>query len=337
MPNILGLIPPVGYRVVKCFRRLNLYADHPESFPLDLRYRHTHELAFSLVAPFHIRFIFKGLENAGNKRAVFFFNHQSDFDPPATMMFMKRPGGYLAKKKICTYPIIDQIVRATDGNYLDRKDLRQEVRTIRDIGNKLTNDPEMNFIVFPEGQRSQDPINRTMKPFKPGSFKSAYYAKADIVPCCLYGTYALLEFNKPTKGVYPLQFTFLPCIKYEDYKDLSTVQLAQKVQAEVEEELERMRKLQPQLEAYWNTPEHIKEYKAECKARMKKYYALRSKERKADKKLAEQSLKEHPKNKQKYRPVVYTEQDRKNDIEAKKERAAEKAEFIRQAHERGEI
>lgn len=337
MPSVLRMIFPVVGKIARCLPRLNLYADHPESFPFDLRYRHTHQFAFSLIPAFRIRFVFKGLENAGDERAVFLFNHQSNVDPVEVMSVLNRPCGYLAKKQICTYPIIDQVMRSTDGNYLDRNDLRQEVKTIRDIASKLKKDPEMGFVIFPEGKRSQDPVHRTMSPYKPGSLKSAYYAKADIVPCVLYGTYSILEFSKPDRKVYPIQITFLPRLRYQDYKDLSTVELSALIEERTRQECERMRRLQPALEEYWNRPENAKEFRRELKARMKAYWKRRRKEIKADKKLAAAYHKDHPFNKDKYRPVVYTAEDARHDREAKAERDEEKKEFLRIARERGEI
>ena len=332
MPNILRLIPPVGYRVIQNYFRLREYSRYPYCYPLPLRYRFTHTFAFSLVKPFRIRFVFHGLKNAGDDRALFVFNHQSDFDPPAIMAMLYRPCGYLAKKVISTFPIINHIVSATDGDYLDRYDIRQEVRTIRGISQKLKNDPEMGYVIFPEGKRSQDPYFRTMSEYKPGSLKAAYNAKADIVPVALYGTYRLLEFGKRDFKVYPVQVTFLPRIKYEDYKGLSTVELSKKIQALTEAEVDRMRHLQAALESYWNQPEQVREFRRDVSKRMKEYFSRRRKEARADRKLARASLKEHPR-KDPFIPVTYTKVDKKHDAESKRERAQEKAEFIRRFKE----
>lgn len=336
MPNILRLLPPVGQKVAKYYGRLREYSLYPYRYPLDLRYRLTHDLALSLLKSFRIRFVFRGLENAGSERAVFAFNHQSDFDPVVIMMILNRKCGYLAKKAISQFPIIKHVVNSTDGQYLDRFNLRQEVRAIRSIGDSLTRDPEMGFVIFPEGKRSQDPVFRTMSEFKPGAFKAAYYGEADIVPVCLYGTYETLEFSKRDKRVYPIQITFLPRIKYEEYKRMSTVELSARIQQAMEVEVDRMRKLQKPLEEYWNRPENAREVRKDNARRIREYMKSHKETRKADRKLAEECRREIPKGAP-FKPVEYTREDKVNDRKSKAERHAEKREFLRRYREEGII
>ncbi|HBR85746.1 MAG TPA: hypothetical protein DEA32_00945 [Firmicutes bacterium] len=333
MPSILRLLGPVGLSCLKRFRKLSEYSHYPYRFPLDLRFRHTHEFALSIMNPFRIKFIFRGLDRADDRRALFVFNHQSDFDPAALMMFLDQPVGFLAKKKVCTFPIIKHIVNATDGNYLDRSDLRQQVKTIREISEKLKKDPKMSFVIFPEGKRSQDPIEHSMSPYKPGAFKAAYLAKADIVVCALYGTYAMLQFNKPDRQVYPVQVSFIARITHEDYQHLSTVELSKRVEQLTRDEVARMRELQPELEAYWNRPENARAFRRESRARMHAYFQWRKQEQKVDRLIYRLAKKDHPKGKR-FVPIVYTREDAKNDRIAKRQRRAERQRFIRQYQEK---
>lgn len=334
MPSLLRLVWPVGARVIRYYGWLREFSRHPETYPLEMRFHHTHAFAYSLIKPFRIRFIYRGLENTVGERALFVFNHQSDFDPPVIMAVLDTPVGFLAKKKIVTFPIINHIVNATDGDYLDRNDIRQELRTIKRIGKKMTQDPNMSYVIFPEGKRSQDPFDHTMSPYKPGAFKSAYLAKADIIPCALFGTYRCLEFNRADQCVYPIQISFLPRIRYEDYKGMSTVELAQHIEDLTRAEVARMRALQPSLEFYWNQPEHAREARWEMRHQAKLFERKRREQLAVERPLARQLRAKKPRSKP-YVPCTYTRQDAANDRRAKAERKAERRRFIAE-HEKAQ-
>lgn len=334
MPCVFRLLLPAVTHLTKRALKLKEYANHSEYSPFSVRRNFCHDLAISFLKMFRVQFIFKGLENANSKQAVYFPNHQSDFDSVLTMMLFKAQTSYLGKKQVATMPFISSVMRATDSEFLDRKDLRSEVRTIHNIANKMKANPNLSFIIFPEGQRTQDTINETMNPFKPGAFKAAYYAKADIVPMCMFGSYNFLKFNKPDKKVYPFQVTFFKPIHYEEYKDIPTTELAKKIQAQVEAELARQRELQPILETFWNRKENAKAYRKDVRRRIRQYYKERRQELKEDKKLEKEYRKTHKRSLKPTNVVTITKEDKIYFKEAKADRKQQREHFIALEKER---
>lgn len=331
MPSLLRLVPEVVPLVLKRLKTLNAYADHPETAPLRVRYDFCHEFALSILKPFRIRFVIQGQEKVPQGHAIFFPNHVTDFDAPVMLMLMANTTSFLAKKQICKFPIIDPIVRATDSVYINREDLRSEVKTIREVANKMLSDPSRNFAIWPEGKRSRDPIAHTMSPYKPGAFKAAYYAKATVVPMAIYGDYALLEFFHPDRAVYPVQVTFLDPIPYEEYRNLTTSELSAKCEALTQAEVARMRIRQPILESIFNQPQQALAYRADLDYLDRRLKAEWAVTKAGEEAWAKEYRKTHPANPFKYRPVVYTKEDRINDKLNRKRGHEERDAFLRKA------
>lgn len=334
MPNLFRLAWPIGRLVAGRYRRLRFYSDHPEAAPADLRFDFAHDMAICTIKAFRIRFIVKGIENLKGGQTVFVLNHQSDFDAPIVMMLFRHRVFVVAKKAIATFPIAKDIMSLTDSEYLDRDDIRSEIRTMRRIVDKLKEDRRRDFAIWPEGTRTPDVVDWTVGEFKPGSFKPAYYAKTAIVPVAIFGGNTILQFNKPDHKVYPIQVTFLPRLEYEAYRDFSTVRLSTLVHDEVAKEVARQRDLYPRLLEYWNQPAHAREFEKDVRSRLKRY----EQQRKADRPKVQAELelwqKAHPVLKRKYRPVEFTKEDRHNAFKAKWERRAKIREIKRKARKR---
>ncbi|MGN1344253.1 MAG: lysophospholipid acyltransferase family protein, partial [Traorella sp.] len=82
--------------------------------------------------------------------------------------------------------------------------------------------------------------------FKYGTFKIAMNSKKPIIPVALSGTWRIFN-NKTKMKYYPIQFSFLKPITYEEYKDMTSMELAKYVEQLVREEHKRLRDLEPQL------------------------------------------------------------------------------------------
>lgn len=333
MPNILRMLPSALVHMIKRQRLLKEYANHTEYSPLVVRRNFCHEYATSFLKLFRVNYVIKGIENTNSDRCIFYSNHQSDIDAVLTMILFSKPISYLGKKEVAKMPIVSDIMKACDGEFLNRRDLRSEVISMRNIVRKMNENPNLGYIIFPEGQRTQDVINRTLCPFKPGAFKPAYLTKSDIVPMCLYGSYNCLNFKKKDKRVYPIQVTFMKPIKYEEYKDLTTIELSNKIQAMVEEELKKQRELQPILESFWNKKENAKVYKKDVKKRVHKYFKLRKIQREEDLKLEKEFRKTHERSKKILNKVIITKEDKMYFKSSKKERKQQKLQFIKEYEE----
>ena len=92
------------------------------------------------------------------------------------------------------------------------------------------------YLVFPEGGYEKDQGNRIGE-FKQGCFLCASRAKCPIVPVAIVDSYIPFSINSLRK--VKTKVIYLPPIKYEDYKDMSTAELCEKVRSTIETELNK--------------------------------------------------------------------------------------------------
>ena len=105
---------------------------------------------------------------------------------------------------------------------------------------KSLNNENKKWVLFPEGTRTTDSEFK-MGEFKAGSFKAPMTAKVDIYPVAMWGSFRVLPVNEKGRKRYPIQISILDPITYEDYKDMSTADLAKLVQSKVQEELDKLK------------------------------------------------------------------------------------------------
>ena len=130
-----------------------------------------------------------GLENIPSGGVLFVGNHQSYFDIGLFLAFIEKNLGFIAKISVSKIPFIKNYTNDMRCIYLDRGNLRQNMKTILEGIQILKNN--YSLVIFPEGTR-----NTTMDKFKAGSFKLATKAKVPIVPVTIDGAYKILEKNK---------------------------------------------------------------------------------------------------------------------------------------------
>ena len=106
------------------------------------------------------------------------------------------------------------------GKRLVKNDPRQSVRIIRE----LTEDTKKGrrFIIFPEGGYHKN--HNSVGEFKAGSFKSAVKAEVPIIPVALVDSYR--AFEEWSLRPVVTQVHFLKAIPYDEYKNMSTAQIA---------------------------------------------------------------------------------------------------------------
>lgn len=105
---------------------------------------------------------------------------------------------------------------------------------------KQTLDRGDNVIIFQEGTRTP---RHGRNQYKKGAARIAYYAKCNLLPIFIGGSdkYGLgkndplWSFNKIERMLY--DFTVLPEVKYEDFKDLSETIAAKRMTEKCEEEI----------------------------------------------------------------------------------------------------
>jgi 1-acyl-sn-glycerol-3-phosphate acyltransferase len=147
------------------------------------------------------RISWRNLSNIPENRPIIFVaNHQSTFDIPAVIWFLRKyHPRFVSKIELATgVPSISYNLRKSGAALINRKDGKQAIVEIARLG-KLIHDEKSSAIIFPEGTRTASGI---MKPFAAGGVATLLKRAPDalIVPVAIEGTGA---FNP--KGTFPLR------------------------------------------------------------------------------------------------------------------------------------
>ena len=153
-------------------------------------------------------------------------NHQGLFDGLAFLETSSRNLAIVFKHEVKDIILLKQVMKMTGSLPINREDIKQSMRVIMEA-TELVKKGRM-VLVFPEGTRSKEELNE----FKGGSFKIAQKAKAPIIPCAVIDSYKVFD-TKSIKFV-DVYIKYLPAIQYEEYKDMSTVDIADMVKTKIE-------------------------------------------------------------------------------------------------------
>lgn len=134
----------------------------------------------------------KGVENVPTDTPVLYVgNHRSYIDIIVGYKYTLGITGFIAKKEFKKVPVLAHWISCLHGLFLDRKNIKEGLKTILEAIEHMKNDGTSYFI-FPEGTRNHE---TEMLPFKEGSMKIATKSGCPIVPVALKGTDAILENN----------------------------------------------------------------------------------------------------------------------------------------------
>lgn len=141
-----------------------------------------------------VKVIVKGEERIPKDTAVLYVgNHRSYFDILLTYVRVPRPTGYIAKKEMNKYPLLNNWMRNLHCLFLDRQDIKQGLRVILSAIEEVKNG--VSICVFPEGTRNK--VNDTFLPFHEGSFKIADKGGVPIVPMSIVNAADIFEDHLP--------------------------------------------------------------------------------------------------------------------------------------------
>ena len=115
---------------------------------------------------------------------------------------------------------------------MDREDVRQSLTVIQNVTKEVQKG--RNFLIFPEGTRSKN--GNQMGEFHGGSFRCALKAKCPIVPIAFIDSFRVLD-EKGSKPV-SMQMHILKPIRYEEYQDMKTVELAALVKSRIQQAID---------------------------------------------------------------------------------------------------
>ena len=151
------------------------------------------------------------------------------------------PLSFVCKKEVKKIPAVNSIVNMIDGKYLERDNLRQEIKIMKSIQKDMT-DKNVKYIVFPEGTRTKN-SDLSLNDFKPGAFKYTMDLGKKIYPVAIYGTKNVFD-NKCKMKKYRVRVSILPPITKEIYQNMTTSEVASLIHDKVQNRLNELIELE---------------------------------------------------------------------------------------------
>lgn len=158
-----------------------------------------------------------GHENVPKDQAVLYIgNHRSFFDILLTYVHCPDLTGYIAKKEMEPIPLLSTWMRYLHCLFLDRKDIKEGMKTILTAIEKVKNG--ISICIFPEGTRNKGNNELELLPFHEGSFKIATKSGCPIIPMAISNSAEIFENHFPKikpckvvveygKPIYPEQLS----------------------------------------------------------------------------------------------------------------------------------
>lgn len=163
---------------------------------------------------------------------VMYPNHQGKYDALGIIFSHKKPCTVVMDEKRSHIIVMSQFLDLIKGKRLDRTSIEAQVRTMRSVVSELKDG--RRYVIFPEGGYGQPKTNEVHE-FLPGAFKYAIRAKAPIVPVALIDSFKPFGYN--SLRVVTTQVHYLEPIPYEEYKGMSTEEVAELVRGRIREKI----------------------------------------------------------------------------------------------------
>jgi 1-acyl-sn-glycerol-3-phosphate acyltransferase len=215
------------------------YSRHPERTPLEIRYKKARKLVLRLVRACRIDFHIENQDYVKPGETYFFVgNHLSFFDAIMLVAVNEHPVMFVGKVESRKYPFVGRVFRAISGEFIERDNLKQELKVALKVEASLLKH-EYSWYIYPEGTRNKDPY-APMLPFKPGTFRIPLNTKTTIIPFASFGNFRPLSMKINLKR-NPIQIRYLKPITYEEIMGHTTIDIAEMVYAKLQPEVDALR------------------------------------------------------------------------------------------------
>ena len=212
------------------------YSKKRDRISASKRYKRVRKLITKVNRALRVKVMVEGEENIPQETSCFISNHQGAADPLIYFEAFKEdnPVTFLAKKEVEQMPFVGKVFKSDLGLFLDREDLKQQLRVMMKVQESLSK-KEINWVIFPEGTRNKDNMGLLL-PFHHGTFRPAMKAKVPLVPTVVYGSFRILS-KKHNYKRYPTYIKFLTPIYPTEYEGKTTEEVARIVQSRIQQEL----------------------------------------------------------------------------------------------------
>ena len=178
----------------------------------------------------------KGMEKLPkDQKFLFVSNHISIYDTFVQIAALRKfPIAFISKPENFNIPIGHRFMIRCRYMALDRENVRSGA-IITKKASEMIASGDTNVGVYPEGTRNR--TDDTLIDFKPGCFKIAVWAKSPIVVSVVHNT-NMIKKNGPIKKT-KVVMEILDVLEYEDFKDMSTIEIGDLVREKMLSALER--------------------------------------------------------------------------------------------------
>lgn len=218
-------LPIVLFYLLKSFYVLR----HMDRYSELQRYRMVQHMIYVVKKNGRIHTKVFGKENLPEDGGyVMYPNHQGKYDALGIIYAHNTPCTFLIDDARADLPLTKEITRLLEASRLDKTSLKNQAETIFNIVRQVADGKR--FIVFPEGGYTDN--QNSLQDFLPGAFKCSIRSKTPIVPVALVDSYKVFGINSLRR--VSTQVHFLPPIHYEEYRDMTSRQIAQLVRSRIE-------------------------------------------------------------------------------------------------------
>lgn len=209
---------------------------HPEKYSEERRYQMVNHVVELMKKAGNIHTTAYGVENLPKEGGYIMYpNHQGKYDVLGIIHTHDRPCAFVMDEKRSHMPVVKQVVDLSQSKRMVLDDVRQSFKIINEVAEEVKRG--RRYVIFPEGGYDDKKGNH-VESFKAGTFKSAIKAKCPIVPVALVDSYKV--FDGCSLKRIETQVHYLKPIRYEKYKHMKTVEIAQEVQHRIAQELSRL-------------------------------------------------------------------------------------------------
>lgn len=221
---LIGLIVSVGHRIFFLFIMAIVNNHSKPQKKFNMFYFRCVCSAFMIITRVHYKV--EGLENFDYSRAYLFIgNHKSNEDFMYTSVPLRKLKlGFLAKMEVLDSFFGARYLKQIDGVPLNRSNDKEGAKSIIKVINNIKKGTSM--MIFPEGLRTDRSTNKMLEGHA-GSYKVAVKSCCPIVPVSMINTHKIMK-NAPFRKT-KVKVIFHKPIEYEEYKDLSTIEIEEKV------------------------------------------------------------------------------------------------------------
>lgn len=227
---MLRFVKVIAYNLPRVYMipRMAYMAKHPEKYTEERRYKYAKLAVRRMMRSGRIRTRAYGVENLPAEGGYIMFpNHQGKYDALGIIASHDKPCSIVIDDAKSHMILTSQFIDLIQGKRMVKDDMRQSIKVIKELSEEAK--AGRKFIIFPEGGYYHN--HNEVRDFKPGTFKSAMKARVPIVPVVLIDSYRVFEewsLRRVTTQVH-----YLPALYYEEYKGMTTVEVAEIVHGRI--------------------------------------------------------------------------------------------------------